>query len=403
MSSPTDPRAESSLPPRVLPVYVPPAAHRGGAGRVLLILLLLASLAANVLLVCGGYLFRGLGADADDRSLRERWIGGSASAADKVAVVRIDGTIVEGQLGFEHRQIEEAARDNAVKAVVVRIDSPGGTISASDDLHRRLTQLRDGTLPRARRSPPVRKPLVVSMGAVAASGGYYVAMPAYEPLDAAAKKIYAERTTITGSIGVYAAFPNVEELAKKYGVALEMVKAGAVKGSGSLFYRMTPQERQPWAEMVDQAYAQFLGVVESGRPQLQGKLTENLFPPRTIPVFDDRGNPVLDDAGQPKTATFTRQRADGGIFTADDALKWGLIDAIGTLDDAVAEAARQASLTSYRAVAYERPVTLMSLITGSPSTSAVDLSRWSGHAVPRLWYLAPGSELNAVIHALGRD
>src|SRR5262249_11470813 len=157
---------------------------------------------------------------------------------------------------------EAAASDSHVKAVVLRINSPGGTITGSDDLHRRLTELRDGTNPRQKGG---KKPLVVSMGSLAASGGYYVAMPAED--------IAAERTTITGSIGVYAAFPNISGFAKEHKFGMNVVKAGAIKDSGSMFKDMTAQERQLWQDMVDHAYKQFTQVVEQGRPNLKGKMS----------------------------------------------------------------------------------------------------------------------------------
>lgn len=407
MSSPIDPNVDSprGLPPRVVPVY--PASYvqpqRSSAGRVFLVLVLLASLTLNVFLICGGY-FLGSVFDSEppDGPPRERFFSGNAEANDRVAIIRIDGSIVDGQLSYEHRQIDAAAQNPHVKAVVVRIDSPGGTISASDDLHRRLSQLRDGTTPRFQARGTAAKPLVASMGGIAASGGYYVSMPAATGATQFSKKLFAERTTITGSIGVYSSFIQAEELAKKYGVGMELIKAGAVKGSGSWFHRMTPQERQPFADMVDHAYKQFIDVVEAGRPDLRGRLTENLFPPKTIPVFDDRGDPVKDDAGNPKTTTYTRQRADGGIFTADEALKWGLIDAIGTLDDAVAEAAKLAMITNFRAITYERPISLMGLLTGTQARAKPDVSQLATGLAPRVWYLAPGAELNALMNALGQ-
>src|SRR5205807_4877119 len=140
------------------------------------------------------------GSESDGPPVREKFHGGTSGASDTVAVVTIDGVIMEGALTYAHKQIDRAAGDKNVKAVVVRVESPGGTITASDDLHRRLTQLRDGN--------PVKKTaakpnLVVSMGNMAASGGYYISMPA--------KTLYAERTTMTGSIGVYAAFPTISE------------------------------------------------------------------------------------------------------------------------------------------------------------------------------------------------
>ena len=410
MSSPLDPNADSPRgrnPPRVLPVFsmpgFPPPPPRSSAGRIVLVLFLIASIGLNVALLCGGLFLKWIaGSDSGDALLHQRYLSGTADAAGHVAVVRIDGPIVEGQISFANKQIELAAEDSAVKAVVVRIDSPGGSISASDDLHRRLSQLRDGTTPKFQGKSPGKKPLVVSMGGIAASGGYYIAMPAAENAEPTAKKLFAERTTITGSIGVYASFVNAEELTKKYGVGMELIKAGAVKGSGSLFYKMTPQERQPWADMVEQAYRQFISIVEAGRPNLKGKLTEDLFSPKTISVFDDRGNVVKDDTGQAKTTTYTRQRADGGVFTADEALQWGLIDAIGTLDDAVAEAARQANLTTYKAVTYDRPLTLLGLFGGGPQDTAGNRSRLAEVFGPRIWYLVPGGELSVIAPALGR-
>src|SRR5438874_9179099 len=294
MSFPTEPdpsAPRAPLPPRVVPVYAPPPYPSSGgatAGRIVLALLLVASIGLNVFLICGGYFLGRLGtSEPGGALLHERFLSGSQTAMDKIAVVRIEGTILEGQIGYALKQIEQAADDPAVKAVVVRIDSPGGSISASDDLHQQLTYLRDGTTPKAKEKSPAKKPLVVSMAGIAASGGYYIAMPAIDSADPTLKKLFAERTTITGSIGVYAAFINAEELTKKYGVGMDLIKAGAVKGSGSLFLRMTPQERQPWADMVDRAYQQFISIVEAGRPSLKDKLTEELFPPKNIPVRDE--------------------------------------------------------------------------------------------------------------------
>jgi protease-4 len=376
---------------------------------VLLVLLLLGSLGLNLLFVCGGLFLNGLVNTANDEpTIRERFHSGNAGAADTVAVVKIDGAIVEGLLGYAHKQIERAASDKAVKAVVVRIESPGGTITASDDLHRRLTDLRDGTTPKLEGRGTAPKPLVVSMGSMAASGGYYVAMPAvHDPQKPTDKKLFAERTTITGSIGVYLAIPNIEGLAKTHGIEMEMIKAGDVKGSGSLFHKMSPQERQPWEDMVTHAYQQFLEIVEEGRPALKGKLTEELFPPRTIPLHDDHGNVLTGEDGRPKTTTYTRKRADGGIFTADEALRYGLVDAIGPVGDAIAEAARQAGLSSYRAVTYDRPVTLLGLLAAETRAQAPapapDLGKLAGALGPRVWYLTPQAELAVVLQALGRQ
>jgi protease-4 len=329
----------------------------------------------------------------DEASLQERYHSGSRLALDKVAIVDIDGVILEGMTGFARRQIDMAAADDSVKAVVVRINSPGGSITASDDLYQRLRTLRDGN--------PVKKtaakPLVVSMGSLAASGGYYVAMPARE--------VFAERTTMTGSIGVYASFPNIAELAEKYGVKMNTIKAGAVKDSGSIFHPMTTQERHLWQDMVDTAYHQFLDIVRDGRGHrlkypLEAEIKEEVC---TIPERDQEGAPVKGSNGQAKTVRYVRQLADGGIFTADKALKYGLIDQIGYLDDAVARARQLASLgDDCKVITYHRPPSLLALVMGESSveeTGQVSLRRLASGVAPRLWYLAPEGGLAGILAA----
>src|SRR5205085_10423588 len=124
--------------------------------------------------------------------------------------------------------------------------------------------------------------------------GYYIAMPA--------EQIFAEKTTVTGSIGVYASLPNIQKLANDNGVKMILVKAGDVKASGSMFHEMTPQERQQFQDMVDDMYAHFLKIVEDGRPQLKGKLTKPVLE-KEVPVYDDKGNVI---AG--KTVHYERKR-----------------------------------------------------------------------------------------------
>jgi protease-4 len=267
-------------------------------------------------------------------------------------------------------------------------------------------QLRDGTTPKYANQSPAGKPLVVSMGNLAASGGYYVAMPA-KKANAEDKKIFAEPTTITGSIGVYASFPDLHKFGEKYGIGTKMIKAGDIKGSGGLFQEMTPQERQPWDDMVSHAYDRFLGIVADGRPPLtKEKLSTEVVMEGEVPIIDDRGNVIKTD-GKPATEHFTRKRADGGIFTAEEAVKFGLVDAVGTVDDAIAEAAKQAGLTKYRAVVYERPLTLLSALAGGDSASMsaapADLGRLVNGLGPRVWYLLPQAELSAVLTPLRRE
>jgi protease-4 len=311
--------------------------------------LLAFSMAINFLLLAG---LRGCsGSSSSSLTLEERHHSGKTLSANKIAIVRMEGTIVEGLLSFVHKQIERATEDDHVKAVVLRINSPGGTITASDDLHRRLGELARGQTQKHMSG----KPLVVSMASLAASGGYYIAMPA--------NTLFAERTTITGSIGVYAAFPNIADLANKHGVSMEVIKAGAIKDSGSMFHKMTPEERQVWQDMVDHAYHQFVVVVEQGRPSLKGQMTAKVLE-KMIPDRDEQGRVIKED-GKVRMIPFVRQRADGGIFTADEALQLGLVDKIGYLEDAITEARKQAGVgEDYQAIEYERPFSLLGGLLG---------------------------------------
>ena len=228
------------------------------------------------------------------------------------------------------------------------------------------------------------------MGAIAASGGYYIAMPA--------EKVLAEKTTLTGSIGVYAALPNVSELANKNGVRLELVKAGGIKGSGSPLHELTPQERQPWQDMVDESYDHFLEVVAKGRPKLtKDRLKNEVVIRKQANVYDDKGNAVKDEAGKPKQVPFERVRADGGTYTATEAKQFGLIDDLGLLEDAVAAAASPASASTE----WLRTSVRRRLLTALFGTRAAqgDLHQAGGWIDSRLWYMTPQCELSGIVAA----
>jgi len=377
--------SDATSPPPLIPVHYPayPPSERAGCLRFAVTMVLFGSLMLNCLLFM---VLGSLGQNVDPNAIEEQFFSGNEDAEDKVAVVRVDGVLMEGMIDFALRQIDHAGKDPEVKAVVLRIDSPGGTITASDALHRRLVEMRDGMSPRYKSST---KPLVTSMGSVAASGGYYIGMPG--------SPIFAEPTTITGSVGVYAAFPNLAEFAREHGIKMELIKAGGIKASGSLFHEMTPQERQPWQDMVDDAYDQFLTIVTAGRPKLAKKedWTKSLFE-REIPLRDDKGNIVMDwFTGKPRQVRYSRYRADGGTFPANAALEYGLIDQIGDLPEAVDAAAKKAGLETYRAVTYHRPRTFVDSLIGAQvqAKSPLDLERLTIMASPRLWYLAPQAEL----------
>jgi protease-4 len=380
----------------------PALRRRGSIGaavfRLMLIIVLACSLAVNVLIFLflgsfvGGVISPGP-MRGKDASLNERFHSGNKQALNKIAIVHIEGVILEGFTGYATKQILQAGLDEQVKAVVLRINSPGGSITASDELYHRVLELRDGS----RAQKTAAKPLVVSMASVAASGGYYVSVPAAHVL--------AERTTITGSIGVYAALPNVAKFAKEHGVRMEVIKRGDVKASGSMFRSLTAQERQVWQDMVDHAYEQFLAVVQQGRRDRLKYQLEAVIDDEKKKIADrDEDGQIKMENGKEVMIEYVRRLADGGIYTADKAKRYGLIDSIGYLEDAVHEAAKLASLGNedYQAITYDRPQTLLSAVLGIESSARgmqLDLANLPLAASPRLWYLTPNSELSGLLAA----
>ena len=322
---------------------------------------------------------------SSESALTETHYAGEPTAPDKIAIIRVSGMLIEGGISYPRNQIEQAAKDEAVKAIVLRIDSPGGTISASEDLYQEIVRLRDNTHIRYTGTGP--KPIIASMGSVAASGGYYIAMPA--------SKVVAETTTITGSIGVFAALPNAAEFAHNHGLKLELVKAGAIKGGGSPLQELSPDERQPWQDIVDHAYDRFLTVVSTGRPTLTKERLVNEKTERTIPKYNDRGEPIVGPDGKPVLHKHVRYRADGGTYTPPRAKELELIDAIADLPTAVKLAADAAGLTKYRAVLYEREKSLAEQLLGvsiQQPTAPLTTDNLATALTPRVWYLAPGYE-----------
>ena len=373
------PLAPSGGPPRR-----PEATRRPAMGCLFTVSILLNIGAGLVLMIvcCGAIFTWGFGGSTGDGVLTEKFVSGKESAKEKVAVIHLDGVIMEGSLGYVQKQIEQAAKDKHVKAIVLRINSPGGSITASDDLHRKVTELVKPS--KAKKYDP--KTLVVSMGAMAASGGYYVAMPG--------EVIYAESTTMTGSIGVYAAFPNIEKMGKQYGFSMETIKAGDIKDSGSPFKEMNPHERQVWQEMIDEAYDQFLTVVSDGRKDLtREKLLEK--------THEVKG-------GDWFSPPYKRNLADGGVWTASKAKELKLIDKIGTLEDAIQEAHDLAKMSSeFKAIQYEKPQTLRDMVLGVQSNKPIGLNsplldpaRLRNALTPRVWYLAPGCEFAGMLAAV---
>jgi len=213
---------------------------------------------------------------------------------DKIAIIYVDGMIVggRGQVGLFSegggtdaliRQLHAARDDQSVKAIVLRINSPGGTVPASQEVGEELKKVRE-----------LGKPVITSMADMAASGGYWLA--------ACTDKIYANPSTITGSLGVYMPYSNWEELYKKIGVRQEKIKSGPHKDILSPDRQLTEEERAIIQVMVDDMYNQFVEVIAEGRHLDQAKV---------------------------------RQLADGRIYTGRQAKEAGLVDELGNMYDAI--------------------------------------------------------------------
>jgi len=229
-------------------------------------------------------------------------------SSQKVAVVPVEG-IISGQLGDRggfgmvdiiEAQLERAEKDKRVKAVVLRVDSPGGEVLASDDIARSIREFQESS----------GKPVVVSMGSLAASGGYYVSAPC--------RWIVANELTITGSIGVIMQGWNYRGLMDKVGLRAEVFKSGKFKdmlrGSKSP-EEITPEERAMIQKLIDDTYAKFKSVVAEGRKDAHDENEE------TKALADNWA-----------------EYADGRILSGKEAYDLGFVDQLGGFDDAVAKA-----------------------------------------------------------------
>lgn len=200
---------------------------------------------------------------------------------EKVALIEINGPIYSSRNIIE--QIHKYKDNESVKAIVLRIDSPGGIVAPTQEIYKELTK--------------VEKNIVVSMGSIATSGAYYIAC--------AGDRIFANPGTLTGSIGVILRFPNIEELSKKIGIGREVIKSGNYKDSGSMYRKLTPEEKKIFQDTVDDVYAQFIDVVLEGRKNV--KLTRKQI----------------------------EEIADGRVLSGRQAFNKKLVDELGDLDDAI--------------------------------------------------------------------
>lgn len=230
-----------------------------------------------------------------------------SGSSDRIAVLYAEGSIVSGTGSSDIndryliRQIEKLRENDDVKAVVFRVNSPGGSAYASEQIWKAITNLK------------AVKPVIVSMGGYAASGGYYISCNA--------TKIYAQPTTLTGSIGIFGMFPNVEGLTNKVGLTFDEVKTNKFSDFGDITRPMTTDEKVILQQYIERGYRLFLTRCSEGR---------------NIPMD------VME------------QIAEGRVWTGKQALSLGLVDALGGMDDAIRDAAMIAGLSSYTVSEYPR-------------------------------------------------
>jgi protease-4 len=336
-------------PPQVI-VQQPPSAF-GRFGRFLIM-----ALVVCVLII--------MGQAASYRSYfsppggpQEKYHSRSETADAKIAIISVEGTILDAD-GFVKQQIDRIREDDDVVAVVLRIDSPGGTVTASDYLYHHLQKL----------AKERELPMVVSMGGMCASGGYYLAMAAS---GASEDVIFAEPTTWTGSIGVLIPHYDFSGLLANWNVKDDSISSHPDKLMGSFTRDLPPEERAEerklLQELVDRSFERFKKIVTDGRPKLKD-----------------------DEAALAKATT-------GQIFTSEQAHELGLVDRIGFVDDAIARAAELAGKDpdDIRCIKYEEPATTLGSLLSAKSPLAptgqagsIDLATLLDLSAPRAYYLS---------------
>lgn len=231
---------------------------------------------------------------------------------DKIAIVELKGEILNSEEIV--RQFKKYRDDHSVKGILFRVDSPGGGVVASQEIYHEVKKTRDAG-----------KPVVVSMGALAASGGYYVSC--------GANKIVANAGTLTGSIGVISQFMEVDTLLRKIGVGFTTIKSGKFKDVGNPYRGMTADDQKYFQQLMDDVHRQFISVVEKER-----RLDHD-----TVLAY-----------------------ADGRVFTGEQAVSIGLVDTVGTYEDALHITAHLAGIHGEPAVMreHERARSLFDTIFG---------------------------------------
>lgn len=319
---------------------MPETKKKGSGWKILLGIMLALSVIANFLLffmMIGIFMFFAAGQKSDmiEEIVREGPMG------TKIAVVSVQGVIYDEQADNFYQQLQAAREDRHVKAVIINVNSPGGTISASDQIHEEILKFRDET----------NKPVIAFMQGVAASGGYYTSV--------ACEKIIAEPTTITGSIGVISSYLVVQELLEdKLGILPVTIKSGDKKDWPSSFREPGPEEIEYIEnKLIKPALERFVNIVAEGR---QASLT----------------------------ITDVRRLADGSIFGAQEALEEKLIDDIGYMDEAIELVKSLSGIEHARVVRYRKAFTFGDFLNyRAKTTLKLDKTTLYEFSTPQILYL----------------
>ena len=270
-------------------------------------------------------------------AIKETVTQGNSFSSNKIAVIDISGVISNAEESwggtianstFICNQLSKAADDPEVKAVILRLNTPGGEVTAADMIYHEVKKFREQT----------GKPVVVCMQSVAASGGVYIAV--------ASDYIIANKLTTTGSIGVIAEGYNYTELFKKIGLKAEVYKSGPMKDLMNGARPRTPEEKRIMNEFIGEVYNDFVKVVAEGRPKLTVERIKN--------------TPI----------------GDGRFYSGRKALEYGLVDSLGYFEDSVDKAAAMAGIKDYKVVVYQQMTGLAALLMNmksSPKTIKVAL------------------------------
>ncbi len=323
------PMPPGGMPPQPMmfyppaPAYYPPPPSRGGFARAIFTTLAVSILGVSVSLNLYFLIYKVATSGSAEHVAKDVIEAGDAK--NTIALLPITGVITDATREQTDLLLKEIEADSTVRALVVQVDSPGGSVNASDEIYERLL--------RYKKEHGV--PIIVSMGGLATSGGFYIAC--------AADHVVAQRTTWTGNIGVLLPRYSLAKLAEKYGIEDTTIKSTGTpfKDAGSMFKDDTPAQTAYWQGLADEAFVVFKNVVQKGR-KLDAKTVDEI--------------------------------ANGKVYTGPEALKLKLVDSIGYLDQAISDARTRAGLTgsaSSRVVKYSRAASMWDAISGESGQSSM--------------------------------